>query len=242
MQILILSDIHGNVSALNSVLKDVEKRYKPDTTIILGDNIDYGMRSNEIVQILEKFPYPICCSIWGNHEKAIMEQDYTKFSSERGRKSAKFTRSNLSESSINYLNFKLNKLGKMEINIENKRILAVHGSIEEVFWESIVPEEKHIGYEKYDFVISGHSHRSHVFSEFYYDNNEIMRNEKKTVFLNPGSVGQPRNHNPRAQFVLWDTETDEFKMCAVDYDIEREQKAFSDKIDSFYKKRLLTGV
>lgn len=205
MQILILSDIHGNVSALNSVLKDVEKRYKPDTTIILGDNIDYGVRSNEIVQILEKFPYPICCSIWGNHEKAIMEQDYTKFSSERGRKSAKFTRSNLSESSINYLNFKLNKLGKMEINIENKRILAVHGSIEEVFWESIVPEEKHIGYEKYDFVISGHSHRSHVFSEFYYDNNEIMRNEKKTVFLNPGSVGQPRNHNPRAQYAIWDT-------------------------------------
>ena len=81
----------------------------------------------------------------------------------------------------------------------------MHGSIEEVFWESIVPEEKHIGYEKYDFVISGHSHRSHVFSEFYYDNNEIMRNEKKTVFLNPGSVGQPRNHNPRAQYAIWDT-------------------------------------
>lgn len=241
MQILILSDIHGNVSALNSVLKDVEKRYKPDTTIILGDNIDYGTRSNEIVQILEKFPYPICCSIWGNHEKAIMEQDYTKFSSERGRKSAKFTRSNLSESSINYLNFKLNKLGKMEINIENKRILAVHGSIEEVFWESIVPEEKHIGYEKYDFVISGHSHRSHVFSEFYYDNNEIMRNEKKTVFLNPGSVGQPRNHNPRAQYAIWDTNNGIY-LCEVEYEIQYEMSLYTDDIDMFYRERLKYGI
>ena len=79
-------------------------------------------------------------------------------------------------------------------------------------------------------------------NEYYYVDNIEYRNKKRTMFINPGSVGQPRNHNPRAQFVLWDTETDEFKMCAVDYDIEREQKAFSDKIDSFYKKRLLTGV
>jgi hypothetical protein len=241
MQILILSDIHGNVSALNSVLKDVEKRYKPDTTIILGDNIDYGMRSDEIIQILKKFPYPICCSIWGNHEKAIMEQDYTKFSSERGRKSAKFTRSKLSESSISYLNCELNKSGKMEIDIENKRILAVHGSIEEIFWKSIAPEGKHIGYENYDYVISGHSHRSHVFSEFYYDNNEIMRNEKKTVFLNPGSVGQPRNHNPRAQYAIWDTNNGIY-LCEVEYEIQYEMSLYTDDIDMFYRERLKYGI
>ena len=40
--------------------------------------------------------------------------------------------------------------------------------------------------------------------------NKKYRNKKRTMFINPGSVGQPRNHNPRAQFVLWDTETDEF--------------------------------
>ena len=97
-------------------------------------------------------------------------------------------------------------------------------------------------YKKYDYVFSGHSHLPHIFGEYYYVDNIEYRNKKRTMFINPGSVGQPRNHNPRAQFVLWDTETDEFKMCAVDYNIEREQKAFSDKIDSFYKKRLLTGV
>lgn len=49
------------------------------------------------------------------------------------------------------------------------------------------------------------------------------------MFINPGSVGQPRNHNPRAQFVLWDTETDEFRMCAVNYDIKKNSKLFQVK-------------
>lgn len=241
MQILILSDIHGNVNALESVLRDIKKRFKPDTTIILGDNIDYGMRSNEVIQILKDFPYPICCSIWGNHEKAIMEQNYSNFSSERGRESAKFTRNKLTESSIEYLNCNLNKFGKMELNIGNKRILVVHGSIENIFWKSITPEGKHTGYEQYDYVMSGHSHRSHVFSIFYHENNQKMRNEKKTIFINPGSVGQPRNHNPRAQYAILDTNSG-IALCEVDYNIEYEMNLYTGEVDLFYRDRLKFGI
>lgn len=241
MQILILSDIHGNLSALESVLKDVNKRYKPDTSIILGDNIDYGMRSNDVIQILKEFPYPICCSIWGNHEKAIMEQDYCNFSSDRGRISAKLTRNKLTESSTQYLNCEVNKSGKMELIIDNKKILAVHGSIENIFWKSIVPEGTHDGYEKYDYVLSGHSHRSHVFPVFYHNDDVKMRNEKRTIFLNPGSVGQPRNHNPKAQYAIWDTYSG-VTLCEVEYDIKYEMSLYTDDIDPFYKQRLQFGI
>ena len=90
-------------------------------------------------------------------------------------------------------------------------------------------------------MISGHSHRSHFFSEFYYDNNEIMRNEKKTVFLNPGSVGQPRNHNPRAQYAIWDTNNGIY-LCEVEYEIQYEMSLYTDDIDMFYRERLKYGI
>ena len=55
MQLLILSDIHGNVSALESVLNDVYKSYSPDALALLGDFVDYGMRSDEVIKIIKKY-------------------------------------------------------------------------------------------------------------------------------------------------------------------------------------------
>ena len=70
----------------------------------------------------------------------------------------------------------------------------------------------------------------------------LGRNKKKTVFINPGSVGQPRNHSPLAQFSVLDTETGAVRMCRVVYDVKKERLAFSDDIDLFYQERLGIGV
>ena len=61
------------------------------------------------------------------------------------------------------------------------------------------------------------------------------RFKKKTVFLNPGSVGQPRNHNSAAQFAILDSETEEIHFVKVEYDIEKEQSLYNGEIDDFYK-------
>ena len=103
MQLLILSDIHGNVSALNNVLADAFERYDPDAVALLGDLIDYGMRSNEVIEIIKDINIPILCNLWGNHERAIVFGDYSCFSSERGVLCAQNTRKNLSEKSFDYL-------------------------------------------------------------------------------------------------------------------------------------------
>ena len=85
----ILSDIHGNLFALKEVIDDFKDI---DFIILLGDLIDYGMQSNEVVEyIKENLSSKIICNIWGNHEKAIMTQDFNHFSSKRGVESAKFT-------------------------------------------------------------------------------------------------------------------------------------------------------
>lgn len=65
---------------------------------------------------------------------------------------------------------------------------------------------------------------------------------KKTVFINPGSVGQPRNQNPRAQYVYIEVDSGSVHFNAVSYDIESERNLYPDGIDPFYKDRILTGI
>lgn len=241
MRIAVLSDIHGNMEAFRAVVEYLEKE-QVRTVMLLGDIIDYGPHSNEVIACLNTLPWKFICNIRGNHEEAVIEQNYDRFSSERGRKCAENTRKLLNAQSWSYLETAMGSAASAEIEVEGKPCLAVHGSLKDQGWTAIRPGQDLSGYEKYDYVFSGHSHLPHIFGEYYDADNKNYRNKKRTMFINPGSVGQPRNHNPRAQFVIWDTETDTFRMCAVDYDIEREQKAFSDKVDAFYKNRLQRGV
>ena len=87
----VLSDIHGNLYALESVIMDMGK-YPVDGIILLGDLIDYGMQSNEVVHyIKEKMQDKVISNIWGNHEHAILTDDFSHFSSQRGVDSARHT-------------------------------------------------------------------------------------------------------------------------------------------------------
>lgn len=241
MRLLILSDIHGNVSALNCVLDDAQKKFQPDMAAILGDTIDYGMRSNEALLQLEKLSIPVVCSLWGNHEYAILNEEYSLFSSMRGVLSAKQTRSKLTEASKDILNRCLGKSGYMEFTLCGKRFLAVHGSLADPFWQSIMPTDNLKGYEMYDYVLSGHSHYAYAFPFFSFTDDPKMRDRKRTMFINPGSVGQPRNHDPRAQYAVWDSKAG-ISLCGVEYDIAFEQSLFQNNVDSFYRDRLSLGI
>lgn len=247
MQLIIISDIHGNVSALNVVIEDIRENYMPDGIVILGDLIDYGMRSNEVIEIIKSIDYPVMANIWGNHERAILINDYTGFSSQRGVNSAKNTKSKLSEVSLSYLNTLPEKSGRAEFELDRKKFLAIHGSLTDAYWKAIFPNKgngidgQFAGYEEYDYVLSGHSHYPHAFPIFYDFDNPEYRNKKRTIFINPGSVGQPRNHNPRAQYAVLDTEGG-VNLCAVPYDVEFEQNLFTDEVDSFYRDRLTNGI
>lgn len=241
-KIIVLSDLHGNLSALNSVL-EYEQINQVDGLILLGDLIDYGPRSNEVVsKIKEIADDKILVNIWGNHELAIMTNDGSRFSSDRGRECAVYTRKNLTDESIHFLNHNMDKSGKKEFVIEGKKCLAVHGSLADYYWKSISHEESDSRYSDYDIVFSGHSHIPHYFEHFYECDNEKYRNIKKTIFINPGSVGQPRNHNPNAHYAVFDTESMSVQMNSISYDIQEEMELFSDEVDSFYKERLKIGI
>ena len=75
----ILSDIHGNLFALKEIIKDLNNQ-NIDSIIFLGDLIDYGMQSNEVIDyIKDNLSAKIICNIWGNHEKSILTQDFGHF-------------------------------------------------------------------------------------------------------------------------------------------------------------------
>lgn len=238
----ILSDIHGNLHALNAVMDDL-KNYDIDKIIMLGDLIDYGMQSNEVVNyIKDNLSSNIICNIWGNHERAILTQDFNFFSSERGVESAKFTDSQLDSDVREYLNSELVNTGKYEFNLDNKKFLAIHGSLNDYFWKAIFPDNVNGDYSKYDIVLSGHSHYPHVFQKFYEVENPEMRNKKSVLFINPGSVGQPRNHNPNAQYAILDSELMNVELKSIKYPKEEAMALFDGSVDDFYRKRLENGI
>ncbi len=243
---LILSDIHGNVSAFDSVMKDCAgEDFKG--VVLLGDCIDYGMRSNTIIEklrVLENGAWKdkIAVNIWGNHEKLVVDKDLERLSSDRGRVMARYTADQLTDESVEYINRGMNRNGIEVFMLGGLKALAVHGSLTDNYWKAIMPDDLRGNYSGYDIVFSGHSHYPHCFTKFYDCNNAEMRNKKAVIFINPGSVGQPRNHNPLAQYAVLHLPSKRVELRAIEYDVAYEQSLFPEEIDEFYKTRLTHGV
>lgn len=243
---LILSDIHGNVSAFEAVLSDCEE--EPfDGVILLGDLVDYGMRSNEIIQKVialasNEWKDKLIVNIWGNHEKLVVDRDLERLSTDRGRVMAEYTAKQLTNESVKYIRSSMEKNGICEFELGSLKCLAVHGSLDDYYWKAIEPDDLHGDYSGYDMVFAGHSHYSHCFTRFYKIDNPELRNKKAVVFVNPGSVGQPRNQNPYAQYAVLSLPSKRVDLRAVKYDVEFEQSLYSDNIDEFYKIRLTRGI
>lgn len=241
-QYAILSDIHGNLFALKEVITDLNNQ-NIDSVILLGDLIDYGMQSNEVIEyVKDNLSSKIICNIWGNHEKAIMTKDFSHFSSKRGSDCAKFTESQLNESSKDYLENEMIHDGKHEFDLDGKRTLAVHGSLTDFYWKAIFPDNLNGDYSDFDIILSGHSHYPHVFQHFYEADNLDMRNKKSVLFINPGSVGQPRNHNPNAQYAILDTDSMGVQLRYIKYPKDKAMALYDGSVDDFYSLRLENGI
>lgn len=243
---LLLSDIHGNLSAFDAVLEDCRDEIF-DGVILLGDCIDYGMRSNEVIEKIRQledgfWKGRLLVNLWGNHEKLAVDKDLDRLSSDRGRAMAKYTEKRLTRASFDYMRDRMNPYGYEELTLDGLNVLAIHGSREDCFWKAVMPDDLRGDYSRYDIVLSGHSHYPHCFTGFYDASNERLRNKKAVIFINPGSVGQPRNQNPCAQYAVVHLPSRRIELRAVEYDVEYEQSLFPGEIDEFYKLRLKSGV
>jgi len=243
MKVLILSDIHANLSALEAVLRDARERWGDVPIIHLGDIVDYGMRPHQCIELLRTLGKQVLLHLKGNHELALLDQDCSRFSGERGREASRATARILKDVDLSYIR-DVYEDSPRELLLKGKRILCVHGDLNDPYWGTMSCEEGlNAAYMPYDYVVSGHTHIRFVREVFHpSEDKDAKRGKKRTVFINPGSVGQPRNHNPQAQYALLDLEHGDIELRSVRYDIEHERSLFDGSVDSFYSERLVEGI
>lgn len=222
MRILVISDIHANLTALEAVL---EAAGEIDSVWCLGDLVGYGPDPNECVSRIRDLPNLQC--IIGNHDAAaLMQIDADTFNPE-ARSALIWTRQALNESSRTFLS---SLPEKMEI----EHVTLSHGSPRHPVWEYLL--DTRTATINFDFFVTplcfvGHTHLPVVYSLL--DSNHLARlnipepNQMFTLperaIINPGSVGQPRDRDPRASFAIYDDEAHTWDYRRVEYDIPAVQ-------------------
>ncbi len=221
MSILIISDIHGNLTALKAVLED-SKGWSD--IWVLGDLVDYGPEPHLVVDLIKDLKPSII--VMGNHDYAVVHGVDCRCGEEVHELSV-YTRLNislklLSREQVYWLK---NLSISADASVASRRVYAVHGSPSDPLYGYMKPNLPHnallnmlsLKQSKYslssrtidvDAVVAGHTHIPMKI---------VMRN---TAVFNPGSVGQPRDGDPRASYGLLDPDSFEFRVIRVKYDVD----------------------
>ncbi|RJX19292.1 MAG: metallophosphoesterase [Desulforudis sp.] len=220
-RIAVISDIHGNLPAFNAVLADID-RIEVNGIYCTGDLVGYGPFPNEVVSLIRERAIP---TVLGNYDDGVAFNrmacgcDYPDPETMAvGSASIDWTKANLSEENRNFLR---SLPARKRVSLGTTDILLVHGSpraLNEYLYEEsipdLLPELKRASH--FDVLVAGHTHRPYVWQA------------ESVLVVNPGSVGQPRDGDPRAAYALLGT-GDKGKVTAsivrVNYDIDRTVQA-----------------
>lgn len=221
MKVLVISDIHSNLSALQAVL---EKAGRYDAVWCLGDLVGYGPDPNECIGAVRKLPGLRC--VLGNHDAAVLgRMNEAAFNHEAGL-SISWTRRMLTAESQSFL------AGLRETDVIDDVTLA-HGSPRNPVWEYLtdyLTALQTFSFCKTRLCFVGHTHVPALWEENPGDRPPVLlhdfvrMNISGRCILNPGSVGQPRDHDRRASFALFDTAQSTWELRRAEYDIASVQK------------------
>ena len=245
----IISDIHSNLEALKAVLADIEDRHIKEI-ICLGDIVGYGPQPKECIDLASKFKI----TILGNHDEAALFAEQTEYFNPVARDAVDWTREVLEDPSDTRRNNKRwSFLGELQRSYSQDSQLYVHGSPRKPVREYVFPEDV-ANRSKMDDIFSridrvcfiGHTHMPGIFTEDgdFKPPQELFNiydiNARKTI-VNVGSVGQPRDGDNRACYIVLDGSRVEW--VRVQYDFEKTMNAIYDTegLDNFLADRLAEG-
>lgn len=228
MRILIISDIHANLTAFKAVLEHAQNQW--DIIWFLGDLIGYGPDPNECVQELQKHKH---IALSGNHDKAVLGQLDIKSFNREAKYAITWTQEAISEETRSYLQNLPPK------QVEGEFTLA-HASPRYPIWEYILDPltaSENFNWFETGFCLVGHTHvpvifeeqlngfrRVNVRSPNYANGREAVLLGPERLIINPGSVGQPRDSDPRAAYALLDTDAMTWSYRRVPYPIREVQE------------------
>ncbi len=218
MKTAIISDIHGNLEAFREVLDDIGQT-GADAVVSLGDNVGYGPDPEAVVQLIRSRNIP---SIMGNHELAIVLPERRHWFNESARMSLAVTEKLLTEETKQWID-------RLETTLVFRNCLFVHGcppdSVTAYLFEMKDSRLKSIlGRMDQRICFVGHTHTLDIVS---LTGGEVVRSEMQKGkiglagggrhIINVGSVGQPRDGDKSAKYVIWDDSEETIETRFIPY-------------------------
>jgi len=217
----VISDVHGNLHALEAVLDVMEA----DLVLCAGDLVGYGAFPNEVVDLVRR--KGIRC-VRGNHDDAVIRNEFewfNAFAAEAGRWCVKA----LGDPQRSFLEGLPVRLGYQDVAM-------FHGSPVRPLREYVTPGaplahlKEHLEASRSKMLVLGHTHMPFV------------THVNGGLVANPGSVGQPRDGDERASYGVLDTESLSFTVHRVPYDVEAAARAIAEaELPSILAERLFVG-
>ena len=206
LRLLVVSDIHSNLPALQRVLEDAGRF---DAAVCAGDIVGYGPDPRECVKVAAELGFR-CVS--GNHDAAVVTGDTSGFNPYAAAAVA-INRRLLDMESRAWLRGLPTEL---TLNVEGVKVVVLHGSPYDPLNEYVFPTEAELRVDEFldltgaDLLILGHTHVPYV------------HGRSRHMMVNPGSVGQPRDGDPRASYMIIDLRNGVAAVVhrRVEYDVE----------------------
>jgi len=226
-KLAIISDVHANLEAFEAVLAEAQGL----EILCLGDLVDYGANPNEVVEL---FRHRGIRTIMGNHDWAALSGDTSLFNA-RAAMSSIWTRAHLTSQ---HLAFIRTFAPEVRSSFEMAEAYFTHGSPDDRLWEYVDPSTHsdlfghYLAKQGVRIIGLGHTHVPYVWKE------------KGKVVFNPGSVGQPRDGDPRASFAVLSVEEQEVSVDIrrVEYDISKAASKIREAgLPESHANRLFSG-
>jgi len=223
MRILIVSDIHANFTALDAVLNDAGAT---DEIWCLGDMVGYGPDPNAVMERVRDLPQLTC--LLGNHDVAVTgKMSFETFNGD-ARRSLTWTEKAISADNLDFL-----RSLSLSARVRGDVTLA-HGSPRDPLWEYLLNTlSARLNFDHFDtpWCFVGHSHIQCSF-RLNLTNDRVTMDSPKVdealsliprLILNPGSVGQPRDRDPRAAYAIYDSTALTWTPRRVKYNVAEVQ-------------------
>ncbi|MEZ5099143.1 MAG: metallophosphoesterase family protein [Thermoleophilia bacterium] len=223
MRVGVISDIHGNLHALEAVLTAVDAE-GVDVVWCLGDVVGYGPRPNECCSLVAERA-AIC--LVGNHDLGVLGRISLDEFSHEAAAAARWTAQVLDPGARAFLE-------RLQPALDTERVTLAHGSVRDPVWEYVLSRDAaraSLAVAARRVALVGHSHAALVFTDdesfdggLAVGGTEVDLAEPTRWLLNPGSVGQPRDGDPRAAWLLLDDERMHASWRRAEYPVERTQQ------------------
>ncbi len=222
MRYAVLSDIHGNLVALEAVLDDLSET-EIDRYLCLGDIVGYGPRPNQCCDLIRDLD---AVSVRGNHDEAAVDPEKAEWFTAPARACILWTRDRLREDNLEYLS-------ELPPRQTIDDITLCHGSIPDPGHYTVTPADAMLSFRYMETSVAffGHTHYSEWFinrgdeqlpMEYPQPNGGTLQIEDDARYLiNPGAVGQPRDSNEKAAYAVYDDDAASVEIHRIEYNIER---------------------